>query len=136
MDLDDLFDALDRLDADGAGRTEVSSVRLPAALREAARVAVRLGMDGTVNEATVAGLRDRLEVFAQRLALEEHYARHPEARPTLFERTVAAANLIEHPLADAPETLRQAVLAVERIRPYATAEDVLLAAELSLQPTA
>jgi hypothetical protein len=87
---------------------------------------VALGLDPTPNDAAVAALRDRLESFAQRLALDAHYAAHPEARPTLAQRAVAAARLDDDPLADEPELLARAAEAVARLRPDATGDDVLL----------
>ena len=78
---EDLFALLDGLDADGP--TVVSSVRQPEALKQAVKVAVELGLDANANDATVQALRDRLEAFAQRRALDAHYSAHPEARPSL-----------------------------------------------------
>ena len=121
--VDRLFELLDRFDSDA---TVVTSVRQPAAMREAVKVAVALGLDPTANDAAVAALRDRLESFAQRLALDAHYAAHPEARPSLAERALAAARLDDDPLADEPELLARAADAVARLRAGATADDVLL----------
>jgi hypothetical protein len=69
----------------------VSSVRQPAALKDAVKVAVELGLDATVNDATVQALRDRLEAFAHRRALEAHYSVHPDERPSMPEVAQAAA---------------------------------------------
>jgi len=121
--VDRLFELLDRFDTDA---TVVTSVRQPVAMREAVKVAVALGLDPTPNDAAVAALRDRLESFAQRLALDAHYAAHPEARPSLAERALAAARLDDDPLADEPELLARAADAVARLRAGATADDVLL----------
>ena len=121
--VDRLFELLDRFDTDA---TVVTSVRQPVAMREAVKVAVALGLDPTANDVAVAALRDRLESFAQRLALDAHYAAHPEARPSLAERALAAARLDDDPLADEPELLARAADAVARLRAGATADDVLL----------
>ena len=121
--VDRLFELLDRFDTDA---TVVTSVRQPVAMREAVKVAVALGLDPTPNAAAVAALRDRLESFAQRLALDAHYTAHPEARPSLAERALAAARLDDDPLADEPELLARAADAVARLRAGATADDVLL----------
>lgn len=123
--LDDLLAALDSEDG-GAG--QVTSVRLPAGLREALRHAVALGLESTANAATVTAVRARLEAFAARLALEEHYARHPSARPTLSELTQAEAELTHHPLADSPALLAEVAREVAQISPDATPEAVLLVA--------
>ena len=134
-----LFRWLDRLDRDDEDdQTVVTSIRMPAALREALRVAVDLGMDATVNDATIRAVRDRLETFAQRAALAAHYARHPEARPSLAELALAAAELDGDPLADEPAFLRRAADQVVAVRPDASSDDVLVwaAALRSVQASA
>ena len=122
---DELFELLDRLDGD-EDATVVTSIRQPVALREAVRVAVEAGMDASVNEATVQSLRHRLETFAQRLALESHYERHPKVRPSLADRTIAAAELDDHPLAEEPDLLRRAADEVLQIKPEAEPDHVLV----------
>jgi hypothetical protein len=104
----------------------VSSIRQPTALREALRVAVDLGMDSSVNDATVRALRDRLETFAQRRALRAHYGRHPKARPSLAELALAAAELDGDPLANEPALLRRAAGEVLKVKADATSDDVLI----------
>jgi len=121
---EDLFALLDRLDDDGP--TVVSSVRQPAALKEALRVAVGLGLDANANDATVQALRDRLETFAQRRALDGHYGAHPEARPSLADVAQAAAELDGDPLAGEPALIRRAAKEIVALRPAATADDVLV----------
>ena len=124
MDLHDtLFELLDRLDSSA---TTVTSVRQPAALREAVKVAVKLGMDTTTNDATVHAVRDRVEAFAQHLALEAHFRRHPEARPTLAELAVAAARLDGHPLSGEEQLLRTAAAELGASQPGASGADVLI----------
>jgi hypothetical protein len=114
------------LDNTGSDETVVTSVRQPAALREALKVAIELGLDATANDAAVAALRDRLDTFAQRLALDAHYERHPEVRPSLADQALAAARLDGDPLADRPELLAQAAREVASLRPGAGADDVVL----------
>lgn len=121
--LERLFELLEHPDGDG---TVVTSVRQPAALREAVKVAVSLGLDPTPNDAAVAALRGRLEAFAQRLALDAHYASHPGVRPSLAQQALAAARLDGDPLAAEPELLARAAEAVSRLRGSASADDVLL----------
>jgi hypothetical protein len=121
---ENLFALLDRLDDDGP--TVVSSVRQPAALKAALRVAVGLGLDANANDATVQALRDRLETFAQRRALDAHYAAHPKARPSLAEVAQAAAELDGDPLAGEPALIRRAAKEIVAFRPAATADDVLV----------
>jgi hypothetical protein len=119
-----LFALLDRLGDDGP--TVVSSVRQPAALKEALKVAVDLGLDANANDATVRALRDRLEAFAQRRALDAHYAAHPGTRPSLAEIAQAAAELDSDPLATHPALIRRAAKEIVALRPAATADDVLV----------
>jgi hypothetical protein len=121
---DDLFALLERLDDDGP--TVVSSVRQPVALKEALKMAVGLGLDANANDATVQALRDRLETFAQRRALDAHYTAHPQARPSLVELAQAAAELDGDPLAGEPSLIRRAARELVTLRPAATADDVLV----------
>ncbi len=120
---DALFALLDSVESDG---TVVSSVRLPIALRDALRIAVELGMDPTTNEATVEGIRQRLDVFAQRLALEDHYATHPELRPSLAEIAIAGAELDANELANDPGLIQRAADEIISIKPDADRDDVLV----------
>ena len=118
-----LFDLLERAEVD---ETVVTSVRQPVGLREALKVAVELGLDETANDAAVAALRDRLDAFAQRLALDAHYGAHPGLRPSLADQALAAARLDGDPLADRPDLLARAARDVAALRPDASADDVLL----------
>jgi len=102
------------------------SLRQPAPLREALKVAVELGLDATANDAAVAALRDRLDTFAQRLALDARYRAHPEVRPSLADLALAAARLDGDPLAGQPELLARAATEVAALRPDPTADDVVL----------
>ena len=132
---EDLFALLDRLEADGP--TVVSSVRQPAALKEAMKVAVGLGLDANANDATVQAMRDRLEAFAQRRALDAHHTAHPEARPSLAELAQAAAELDGDGLADEPVLIHRAAQEIVAFRPRATADEVLVyAAGLRSQASA
>jgi hypothetical protein len=118
-----LFELLDALDESSS---TVTSLRQPAALRDAVRVAVDLGLAESPNEVTVAAVRSRIEAFAQSLALTEHFAAHPHTRPSLGDLAIAAAGLDGHPLAAEPEFLRRCADEVAVIRPDANGEDVLL----------
>ncbi|MHB2022117.1 MAG: hypothetical protein ACYCO3_02110, partial [Mycobacteriales bacterium] len=71
--MSDLVAALD----DQGVETTSTSVRQPVALRHALQVAVELGLAPNANDATNQVLRASLNAFAQRLALDEHYAGHP-----------------------------------------------------------
>lgn len=115
---------LDQLDR--RADTVVTSTRLPRALHEAVRIAVELGMDSSANDATNRALRDRLDVFAQRLALDAHHRAHPGTRPSLAELARAAALLDGDPLADEPDLLEQAAREVGERWPDATGDDVLV----------
>lgn len=118
-----LFELLDAGDGD---ETVVTSVRQPAPLREALKVAVELGLDATANDAAVAALRDRLDTFAQRLALDAHYAAHRGVRPSLADQALAAARLDGDPLAERPALLARAAAEVAARRSNPSADDVLL----------
>ena len=120
--LDDLVATLD--DANTASTT--TSVRQPTSLRRALHIAVELGMAPTANDATNQALRASLDVFALNLALEEHFAAHPQARPSLHEIAQALAVVDRSPLAERPDLLRRAEKDVLKHRPDADAEDVLL----------
>jgi hypothetical protein len=127
-DVDDavaeLFKAVQRLHDEDA--TVVTSVRLSSSLREAVKAAVKAGMDANPNDAMLNAVRDRLEAFTQRLALDHHYERYPDARPSLAEIAVAAAQLDDNPLAHEPELLSRAAEEVVRLKADADADDVLV----------
>lgn len=120
----ELFEAIQRLHDEDA--TVVTSVRLSTSLREAVRAAVKAGMDDTPNDAILNAVRDRLAAFAQRLALDLHYERFPDARPSLAEVATAAAQLDDSPLAHEPGLLRRAAQELVRLKPDADADDVLV----------
>jgi hypothetical protein len=120
----ELFESIQRLNEDDA--TVVTSVRLTASLREAIKAAVKAGMDDSPNDAMANAVRDRLQAFAQRLALDLHYERFPDARPSLTETATAAARLDNNPLAQEPDLLRRAALEVVIHKPDADADDVLV----------
>lgn len=120
--LDDLIGALED---QGAGSTS-TSVRQPVALRRALQVAVELGLAPNANDATNQALRTTLNAFAQRLALDAHYAAHPDARPALHEVAQALAVLDRSPLAERADLLQQAEAEVQQHKPDADADDVLL----------
>ncbi len=107
-----------------------TSMRLPAALREAAALAVReLGVSASTTTLTADALRARLEAIVTEAALEAHYQAHPEARPSLAELAIAAAELDGNPLARQPKLIRRAAAAIVKSHPEADADDVLLWAE-------
>ena len=107
-----------------------TSMRLPAALREAAALAVsELGVAASATTLTAEALRARLEAIVVEAALEAHYKRYPKARPSLAELAIAAAELDGHPLAEQPELIRRAAKAIVERHPDADADDVLLWAE-------
>ncbi|MGI8575031.1 MAG: hypothetical protein ACR2MA_06745 [Egibacteraceae bacterium] len=83
-------------------------------------------MDNNPNDAMLNAVRDRLETFAQRLALDLHYERFPGVRLSLAEVAVAAARLDDSALAHAPDLLRRAAEEVAQLKPVADADDVLV----------
>jgi hypothetical protein len=116
---------LELLDASGDD-TVGTSVRLPVDLRDAAGIAVRLGLATSTTELTVRGLRDALDAFAQRIVLDAHYQVHPQARPDLAEVALAAAELDGNPLAERPDLVRRAATDVRAVKDDPTPDDVLL----------
>ena len=117
------------LDVEDAS-TVGTSMRLPPSLREAASLAVEeLRVARSTTALAADALRSRLEAIVMQAALDEHYAAHPAARPSLADLAVAAAELDGHPLASRPEVLRRAAGAIVEQHPNADADDVLLWAE-------
>ena len=128
-----VLDEINRLlDADGDA-TVNTSMRLPAALRDAAALAVRhLGVAGTTTSLTAAALRRALETAVTEAALEAHFEQHPHTRPALADVALALAAQDGSPLADRPELLERAAAQVLASHPDADADDVLLWAEAQL----
>jgi len=116
---------LDLLDEAGGG-TVGTSMRLPVHLRNAAGVAIELGIGASTAEFTVQGMRAVLEAFAQRAALDAHYAAHPDTRPDLAEIALATAELDDHPIASHPQLIRRAADGVQHIKDDPTPDDVLV----------
>jgi hypothetical protein len=120
--LDELLTALD----EAPGDTESTSVRQPVALRRALKTALDMGFAANANEAVNTATRAALEAFAQRAALDEHYALHPESRPALDDVAHALAVLDHSPLADRRDLIAQAAVEVVAAKPSADGDDVLL----------
>ncbi len=107
-----------------------TSMRLPAALRDAAALAVReLHVADSTTMLTAQALRRVLEGVVMDAALEAYFDDHPRLRPSLGDLAVAAALADGHPLASQPERLRQAAVEIVATHPDADADDVLLWAE-------
>lgn len=128
--------ALDRinalLDADDTA-TVNTSMRLPAALRDAAAIAVdQLGVATSTTTLTAAALRSVLETAVMQAALDAHYRANPSVRPTLAEVAQATAQQLGSPLADRPDLVRTAAEQLLPRHPDADAHDVLLWAEAQL----
>jgi len=124
------IDEINRLLDDAGKETTNTSMRLPVALRDAAGIAVaELGAAPSTTALASAALRTTLEAIVMQAALDAHYAEHPEARPSLADLALAAAELDDNPLAQTPELLHQAAEQVGRRHPDANADDVLLWAE-------
>lgn len=110
-----------------------TSMRLPAALREAAALAVeKLGVAPTTTTLTATALRAALETAVMQAALDAHYEQFPHARPTLALVAHATAEQIGSPLSDRPDLLIAAAEQVLERHPRADAHDVLLWAEAQL----
>jgi hypothetical protein len=122
---------------DGGLETSNTSMRIPTALRDAAALAVReLGVAPSTTALTSAALRATLEAVVMQAVLDDHYERHPHARPDLGDLAVAAAEIDGHPLAARPERLRQAAAEIAGRHPDASPDDVLLWAEARALPAA
>ena len=118
-------------------QTSNTSMRIPTALRDAAALAVReLGVAPSTTALTSAALRAALEAIVMQAVLDDHYERHPAARPDLADLAIAAAELDGHPLAAEPERIRQAAAEISARHPSPDPEDVLLWAEARALRTA
>lgn len=120
--LDELLNALD----EAPGETESTSVRQPVALRRALKIGLDMGFAANANEAVNIATRASLEAFAQRAALDEHYALNPKSRPALADVGHALAVLDHSPLADRRDLIAQAAIEVVAAKPDADGDDVLL----------
>ncbi len=129
----EVLDEINRLLDLEDGETVNTSMRLPAALRDAAALAAeRLGVAPTATALTVAALRQSVETASIRTALQAHYEQHPSARPSLAETARALAEQDGSPLAFRPDLLESAAQAVLVTHPNADGDDVLLWAEAQL----
>lgn len=136
VDLTVLDRIIEFLDAEEES-TVNTSMRLPAALRDAAALAVGgLGVASSTTSLTAAALRSALETAVMEAALEAHYHQHPGARPSLGEVAIALAGQGGSPLADRPDLIEQAAIDVTARHPGADAADILLWAEAQQAITA
>jgi hypothetical protein len=111
-------------------KTANTSMRIPAALRDAAALAVReLGVAPSATALTTAALRATLEALVMQAVMDEHYRQYELARPDLGDLAVAAAEIDGSPLAARPELLRQAAAEISGRRPGASPDEVVLWAE-------
>src|SRR5207302_3062010 len=89
-----VIEAINHLLDNRGPETSNTSMRIPTALRDAAALAVReLGVAPSATALTAAALRATLEAAVMQAALDDHYERHPDARPSLGDLAVAAAEL-------------------------------------------
>ena len=133
MDALKALDELNRLLDTTDGETVNTSMRLPVALRDAAALAVaQFGAAPSTTAMTADALRHALETLVMETALRVHYEQHPAAEPTLGEVAAALAAQDGSPLADRPDLIASAAVAVAARRADADADDVLLWAEAQL----
>jgi hypothetical protein len=132
-----VIDRISRLlDNQGPG-TSNTSMRIPTALRDAAALAVQeLGVAPSATALTAAALRATLEAVVMQAALDDHYKRHPDARPDLGDLAIASAELDGHPLAGQADRLRKAAAEIIERHPDASPDDVVLWAEARALPAA
>lgn len=117
--------------------TANTSMRIPMTLRDAAALAVNeLSVAPSATALTAAALRAALEAIVMQAVLDDHYQRHPEARPDLGDLAVAAAEIDGNPLAASPELVRRAAIEIAESHPGASPDDVLLWAEARTVPAA
>jgi hypothetical protein len=129
----DVLDEINRLLDSTEEATVNTSMRLPAALRDAAALAVhRLGAAPSTTNMTATALRQALEALVMETALRLHYQQHPAAEPTLAEVALALAAQDGSALAERPDLVSAAAEAVRARHPAADADDVLLWAEAQL----
>jgi hypothetical protein len=137
MDASAVIERISELLDGGGLETSNTSMRIPTALRDAAALAVgELGVAPSTTALTTAALRATLEAVVMQAVLDDHYVRHPSARPDLGDLAIAVAELDGHPLAAQPERLRRAATEIARNRPGASPDDVLLWAEARALPAA
>jgi len=130
MDASAVIARISALLDEGTQETSNTSMRIPTALRDAAALAVsELGVAPSATALTTAALRATLEAVVMQAVLDEHYRQHEQARPSLADLAVAAAEIDGHPLAAEPERLRQAAAEISGRRPGASADEVVLWAE-------
>lgn len=124
----DRLDVLSRLLQEKSTESINTSVRVPAPLHEAARIATGLGMSASTSSLTVEALRSALGAFVQRAALDQHYREFPAARPSVTEVALALAEMTGDPLAEQPELITQAAQVAAHRSEDPAARDVLLIA--------
>lgn len=124
--MDERLGRLTELLDGGGDETVGTSVRLPSSVRDAAALAVELGLADSVTELTVRGIRDSLNAVVQRAILDAHYEDHPEVRPTLAEVALAAAELDGNPLAARPDIVERAAERLVETHPNASPDEVLI----------
>lgn len=110
--------------------TANTSMRIPAALRDAAALAAKeLNVASSATALMTSALESALEAVIMQAVLDDHYERHPGTRPDLGDLAIAAAELDGHPLAAEPDRIRRAAAEIAERHPAASPEDVLLWAE-------
>ena len=130
MTTEEAIDRINELLGSTDPETANTSMRIPKALREAAALAVsELDVAPSTTILTANALRMFLEGTVVLAALELHFEEYPEARPTLAELAVVAAEWGDNPLAQRPELLRRYAGEIVQRHPDAEPEDVLLWAE-------
>lgn len=130
MTREETIDRINELLGSTDPETTNTSMRIPKALREAAALAVsELGVAPSATILTSNALRMFLEGTVVLAALELHFEEYPEARPSLADLALVAAEWAESPLAQRPELLRRYAEEIAQRHPNAEPEDVLLWAE-------
>ncbi|MCL2089743.1 MAG: hypothetical protein FWH11_00710 [Micrococcales bacterium] len=105
----------------------VTSVRVPAPLKEALRLAVEhLGLDVSTSWLATDAIRLTLEAAVLDAGLADIYARSPGSRPSLVDVALALAEQDGSPIADRCDLLDVAARQLLERHPDADARDLLL----------
>ena len=130
MTREEAIDRINELLGSTDPETVNTSMRIPKALREAAALAVdELGVAPSTTVMAANALRTLLEATVGLAVLELHFEEYPEARPTLADLAVVAAEWDDSPLAQRPDLIRKYAEEIVQRHPNAEPEDVLLWAE-------
>lgn len=126
-EVDGFIEAVRAIDDDDRPGTSTSVRRRPA-VTEALSLAVELGVGDSANALNEAALVDHLRRAAHRMAVETHYRRYPEDRPSRAEVASVQLRRRGDALADRTELLMRAEQLLLDAGDEPTADQVVAAA--------